>query len=70
MGVEIFAKRIKDLRISHGLTTRMMGEKIGVSHSSIAFYENCTREPSLTVMKAYADYFNVSLDFLCGREKK
>lgn len=66
MGVEVFAQRIKALREAKGLTTRLMGEELGVSHVAISYYENCKREPTLSVMEAYAKYFNVSVDYLIG----
>jgi transcriptional regulator with XRE-family HTH domain len=66
MGVEIFAQRIKTLREANGLSTRGMGEELGVSHVSISYYENCKREPTLSIMEAYAKYFNVTVDYLIG----
>lgn len=68
MSQEIFAKRIRDLREQHNLTTRMLAEKIGITNAAISYYENCKREPTLTVMKAYAKYFKVTLDYLVGME--
>lgn len=68
MSQEIFAQRIRELRENHNMTTRMLGEVLGISHSSIVYYENCKREPTLTVMKAYAKYFKVTLDYLVGME--
>jgi len=66
MGLEIFAERIRKLRESNGLSTRMMADKIGTSHVAISFYENCKREPTLSVIKAYAKYFGVTTDYLIG----
>ena len=70
MGMNYFAKKIKTLRDSKNLSTRMMGEIIGVSHVAISYYENCKREPTLSVMEAYSNYFSVSLDELCGIERR
>jgi repressor LexA len=66
MGIEVFSKNIKALREAKGLSTRAMGEEIGVSHVAISYYENCKREPTLSVMEAYSKYFNVSIDYLIG----
>jgi len=66
MGMEIFAERAKKLRESQFLSTRMLAEKIGISNVSISFYENCKREPTLSVLKAYANFFNTSVDYLIG----
>jgi len=70
MGMEFFAQKIKSLRDSKGLSTRLMGEIIGVSHVAISYYENCKREPTLSIMEAYSKYFNVSLDELCGIDRR
>lgn len=66
MSREVFSKRIKELRITHGLTTRMMAEKIGLTNAAISYYENGKREPTLSVILAYAKYFDVTLDYLLG----
>lgn len=66
MSREIFAKRIRLLRESNKLTTRMMAEKIGVTNAAISYYENGKREPTLSILIAYSDYFKVPLDYLIG----
>jgi len=66
MSIKIFAKRAKELRESHGLTTRMLAEKLNISCALISYYENCKREPALSALKAYAKYFGVSIDYLAG----
>ena len=66
MSLEIFACRAKQLRDEHNLSTRMLAEELNVSNALISFYENCKREPTLSVMKSYAQYFKVSLDYLVG----
>lgn len=70
MGMEFFAQKIKDLRESRGLSTRLMGEIIGVSHVAVSYYENQKREPTLSIMEAYSKYFNISLDELCGMNRR
>ncbi len=69
MSQQIFAERIKKLRESKSMTTRMLAEELGISHMAISYYENCKREPTLSVMKEYAKYFNVTLDYLAGMEE-
>ena len=64
----IFASRIKELRENHNMTIRMLADELKISYSSISLYENAKREPTLSVMKAYAKYFNVTLDYLSGLE--
>ncbi len=66
--MKIFAERLKELRTEEGLSTKKMGEKIGVSNACISRWERDEREPSLANAKEIAKYFKVSTDFLCGLE--
>ena len=59
--------KLKYLRESEGLSQKEMGEKLGgVKASLISKYEIGMLEPNLTILHLYADYFNVSIDFLLG----
>ncbi len=64
--VAVFAKRIKELRNERNLTVRILAEELGISHSAITYYENCQREATLSILKLYSTFFNVSLDYLMG----
>lgn len=64
--VEIFAKRLRELRELKGLGVRELASELGISHASISMYENCKREPTVSVCKLFADYFDVSCDYLLG----
>jgi transcriptional regulator with XRE-family HTH domain len=66
LGLEIFAERAKELRKSQRMSTRALGAKIGMSHVVISYYENCKREPTLSVIKAYSKLFGVTTDYLIG----
>jgi transcriptional regulator with XRE-family HTH domain len=70
MGMEFFASKIKGLRESQHMTTRRMAEIIGVTSAAISYYENCKREPTLSVMEAYSKYFNMTLDELVGMNRR
>lgn len=62
-----FAYIFKQLRIENDLTQQEMAEKLNISRSSVGMYESGEREPNFELTEAIADYFNVDIDFLCGR---
>ena len=63
-----FSERLRSLRINFGLSQQKLADSIGsVSKSSINMYERGEREPGLETMEAFADFFNVDLDFLYGK---
>lgn len=63
-----FAERLKFLRTERELTRLALSNLIGISHSSINMYERGEREPGLETLEIIADYFNVDMDYLLGRQ--
>jgi len=63
---ETFAKRIKELREERGYGVRELAAKLGISHSAISLYESCQRTPDIETCKLFAEFFNVSGDYLLG----
>jgi len=61
-----FAQKIRGLRESKNLTTRMLAEELEISQSQISKYENDKTEPTLSVLKKYSNFFEVTLDYLCN----
>ena len=68
--MEIFAERIKELRLEHGLTQEAVGEIIGVKRYAVYSYEKGRACPEMKGLVALADYFEVSMDYLAGRTDK
>lgn len=62
-----FSERLKELRISRGLTQKQVYEAVGMSAIGYQRYEYGDREPAYQKLIALADYFDVSLDYLVGR---
>ncbi len=62
------AKRLKELRKIRNLTQKDVSLKAGLSPRSYQGLELCETQPKLNTLIALADIFNVSLDFLVGRE--
>ena len=63
-----FAARLKQLRDESNLNQTELGRIVGVSRSAIAMYEAGEREPDFEVEEALADFFNVPIDYLRGRQ--
>ena len=58
--------RLKELRTQAGLSQQELSNKLSVSRSAVAMWERGT-EPSNDMLQAIADYFDVSVDYLLGR---
>lgn len=65
----IFAKRLKDLRESSGMSQSDLARALHVDRTTVAGYEICRRFPDAETMCAIADLFNVSVDYLLGRDR-
>lgn len=63
-----FGQRLKALRNNRGISQNELSKHIGVSKSSINMYERGEREPGFETLEAIADFFNVNMDYLLGRE--
>lgn len=64
---EIFSDRLKSLRTQKQLKQSELAEIIGVRNTAVSMMESGERGPSVEVLCALADYFDVSLDYLVGR---
>ncbi len=64
---EIFSTRLKELRQESGLTIEAFANEVGVSKSSIGYYENQNRLPDIATAARMAEVLNVTTDYLIGR---
>ncbi len=64
-----FANRLKELREEKGFSYRALAEELDISKSALQKYESAITDPSLTVVKKIADYFDVEIDWLIGEAK-
>ena len=68
MVIMMFATRLKKLRFEKDITQAEFAKVIGVSQQTVASWEVGRTEPANEALKNIADYFNVSTDYLLGRE--
>ena len=60
----MFKQRLRDLRLSRGLTQEKLAEHLKIAKSTISMYENGNREPDFETLEMIADYFNVNMSSL------
>ena len=65
-----FGDRIRKLREERGLTLREVGDAVGRTHVSVLNWEQNDKGTTLRIAVMLADYYGVSLDWLCGRSKR
>ncbi len=63
-----FGERLKELREEKGIGQVELAKSIRVSNGIISLWENGLREPKLSNLISLAQFFKVSLNFLCGLE--
>lgn len=62
--------KIKDLREDNELTQIECAKIFYVSKNTYIRYETGERMPPIDFMERVADYYKITLDYLCGREKE
>ena len=65
----IFQERLLEQRKLNNLTQRQVASALNISQPSYIRYENGGAEPNIEKLVKLADLFDVSLDYLLGREK-
>lgn len=63
-----FKERLKELRMKRGYSQSELAHSLGISKSTISMLEVGSRQPSKEMMELIADYFNVTLDYLMGKD--
>ena len=59
--------RIRDLREDADISQAEMGKYLNISQRAYSHYENGTRDIPLNILIQFADYFDVSIDYLLER---
>ena len=65
--MKIVAERLRTLRESLSLSQSKIAPLVGVKQASVNRYENDQCSPSYETLLKYADFFDVSLDYIFGR---
>lgn len=59
--------RLKELRKSRKISQLKLTLDLNMNQNSISRYENGAREADYSTLIKFADYFDVSIDYLLGR---
>ena len=62
--------RLKELRKSRKISQVKLAMELNMNQNTISRYENMERQADYTTLIKFADYFDVSLDYLLGRAEK
>ena len=65
--MKILGERLRLLRMERGLTQAQLAELLDAKQTSIFRYESGAANPAPDMLLRYADYFDVSLDYIFGR---
>lgn len=59
--------RLKELRKSRGISQLKLAMDLNMNQNSVSRYENGEREADYATLVRFADYFDVSVDYLLER---
>ena len=66
---QLFAERLKALRTEKNIGQNMLAKELGLSNSSISYWETGKQLPTAEAIFKLAIYFDVSTDYLLGIKK-
>lgn len=67
--MEIFGRRLREVRKSKKLTQIELANMLGISQKSYSHWENNKTFPNFETLIKLVDLLDVSLDWLFGRDK-
>ncbi len=67
--IDVYFKKLKNLRVDNDLTQKQIAEIIGCSQQTYSDYENGKYDIPNEVLIKLADYYRVSVDYILGRTK-
>ena len=64
--INIFGKRLKELRKDNNLSMKQLSLKVGIADSCISRWENGQTIVNADQLIVFAKFFDVSVDYLVG----
>ena len=66
--LNVLANNLLTIRKTKRMTQKEVADKVGITATALSAYEKAQREPSLSAISKLADFYGVSLDWLCGHQ--
>ena len=63
-------KKIKEMRKAEGMTQEQLAEKLQINRVNYTRYETDVTRPDYETLIAIADFYNISLDEMLGRDER
>lgn len=64
--MEIFSRRIKELRLENNLTQKALAQRLETTNSAVCDWEKGRTQPDLQMLANIAKLFDVTVDYLLG----
>ena len=64
---DFLCNKIAELRADARISQRQLAKEVGTSQANLSRWEKGIIAPSILECWRLADYFGVSIDYLCGR---
>lgn len=62
-----FGQRIKEIRVSKGLTRKQLADAMFVSERLVCYWENNKRECDFDTLIKISNYLDESIDYILGK---
>ena len=66
--IKVFAQKLKELLKDNNLNNTTFSKKCGIPRTTINSWVECKKVPRADALLIVAEFFNVSTDFLLGRQ--
>lgn len=63
-------RKLRELRVINELTQKDLAKILNCTQQSLSAYEKGLRDVPVDVLIKYAEYFDVTIDYLVGRDTK
>ena len=66
--MNLFADRLKELRLARGLTIKQAARELQIHPTTLTQYERWMTRPKIDIVLRATNFYNVTSDWLLGRD--